>query len=137
MMSLLTESRARKQVTETRKRTPPAVFRPELKDTEDREEVTSRTRWTRFRVRFWSASLTRGAPSSPGCGVGASRTPARTGRTGRCSSAGHNSHTSPPAEDQRRPIGTAPLTDTAMATGPARLQIRVSYRDSQQKSGFP
>lgn len=29
-MSLLTESRARKHVTETRRRTPPAVFRPEL-----------------------------------------------------------------------------------------------------------
>lgn len=31
-MSLLTERSARKHVTETRKRTPPAVFRPELQD---------------------------------------------------------------------------------------------------------
>lgn len=31
-MSLLTESSARKHVTETRKRTPPAVFRPELQN---------------------------------------------------------------------------------------------------------
>lgn len=29
------------------------------------------------------------------------------------------------------------LTDTTMAMGPAKLQIRVSYMDSQQKSGFP
>lgn len=36
MMSLLTERRARKHVTETRKRTPPAVFRPELQNMEDR-----------------------------------------------------------------------------------------------------
>lgn len=36
MMSLLTERRARKQVTETRQRTPPAVFRPELQNMEDR-----------------------------------------------------------------------------------------------------
>lgn len=35
-MSLLTERRARKQVTETRKRTPPEVFRPELQNMEDR-----------------------------------------------------------------------------------------------------
>lgn len=28
-------------------------------------------------------------------------------------------------------------TDTARAMGPAKLQIRVSYMDSQQKSGFP
>lgn len=29
------------------------------------------------------------------------------------------------------------LTDTAMAMGPAKLQISVSYMESQQKSGFP
>lgn len=29
------------------------------------------------------------------------------------------------------------LTDTTMAMGPAKLHIRVSYIDSQQKSGFP
>lgn len=29
------------------------------------------------------------------------------------------------------------LTDTTMAMGPAKLQIRVSYMESQQKSGFP
>lgn len=39
-MSLLTERRARKHVTETRKRTPPAVFRPELEDMKDREVMT-------------------------------------------------------------------------------------------------
>lgn len=31
-MSLFTERRARKHVTETRRRTPPAVFRPELQN---------------------------------------------------------------------------------------------------------
>lgn len=61
-----------------------------------------------------------------------------TARTGRCSSAGHNVQTA----SLRRSIISASLlllrlTDTAVATGPAKLQIRVSYMDSQQKSGFP
>lgn len=41
-MSLLTERSARKHVTETRKRTPPAVFRPELQDKNQMRENRER-----------------------------------------------------------------------------------------------
>lgn len=107
MMSLLTERRARKQVTETRKRTPPAVFRPELQDTEDREEVQGQ------------GGLISGSGSvRPHSHVGLLLLQAVvSGQAGRPRGQdvqedvhlrGHNSHTSPSAEDQRRSITGAP-----------------------------
>lgn len=52
MMSLLTESRARKQVTETRRRTPPAVFRPELHNRDHRRQEIKKINRGNYKLEY-------------------------------------------------------------------------------------